>query len=450
MNRHPSEILDNSSMSKQQMIAVCLCIALNALDGFDVLAISFASPGIAAEWAINRTELGIVLAMELLGMAFGSIFLGGFADKIGRKPTIQTCLVIMTAGMCFSAFASSVATLLVVRFITGLGIGGMLASTNAMVAEYSNLKYRHLCVILMATGYPIGATIGGSISSVLLETYSWRSVFVFGGIVTGVFLIIVQLFMSESVVYLASRQPVNALDRINRSLKAMHKPLLSALPPVSPGAAKNTYLELFTPQLRATTLLLIVAYFAQIMTFYFILKWIPKIVVDMGFHPSQAGQVLVWANIGGAIGATLLGLFAARLPLKNLLVGMLLVGFVMVAVFGIGYESLSQLAFISAATGFFTNAGVVGLYALMAQAFPPQVRGSGTGIVIGVGRGGAALSPVVAGVLFTQGVSLQGVAIIMGAGAVVAALAVILLGRVQQQRSVSDISANLTKQTCDN
>ena len=450
MNQHPSEILDNSKMSRQQVIAVILCIALNALDGFDVLAISFASPGIAAEWAINRTELGVVLAMELLGMAFGSIFLGGFADKIGRKPTIQTCLVVMTAGMCFSAFANSVTTLLVVRFITGLGIGGMLASTNAMVAEYSNQKFRHLCVILMATGYPVGAIIGGSISSVLLETYSWRSVFIFGGVVTGAFLIIVQLFLAESVVYLASKQPANALERINRSLLAMQKPLLTALPPLAPNAGKSSFVALFTPQLRATTLLLIVAYFAQIMTFYFILKWIPKIVVDMGFHPSQAGQVLVWANVGGAIGATLLGLFASKLPLKQLLIGVLLAGFVMVSVFGIGYESLSQLALISAATGFFTNSGVVGLYALMAQAFPPQVRGSGTGIVIGVGRGGAALSPVVAGILFTQGVSLQGVAIVMGAGAVVAAITVFLLGRVQQSKSAQDASPILTKQTCDN
>ncbi|GGF72534.1 MFS transporter [Alteromonas lipolytica] len=444
MNQHPSEILDHSNMSQQQVFAVVLCIALNALDGFDVLAISFASPGIAAEWAINRAELGVVLAMELVGMAIGSIFLGGFADKIGRKPTIQACLVIMTAGMCLSAFANSVAWLLTVRFVTGLGIGGMLASTNAMVAEYSNRKYRHLCVILMATGYPLGAIIGGSISSVLLETYSWRSVFVFGGAVTGAFLIIVQWCMSESVVYLAARQPVNALQRINSGLQRMGKPLLSALPPLSHGTSNNTFTALFTPQLRATTLLLIAAYFAQIMTFYFILKWIPKIVVDMDFHPSQAGQVLVWANVGGAIGATLLGLFSSKLPLKQLLVIVLLAGFVMVSVFGIGYQSLSQLALVSAATGFFTNAGVVGLYALMAQAFPPEVRGSGTGIVIGVGRGGAALSPVVAGILFTQGVSLQGVAVVMGAGALAAAVAVILLGRVQQLHTHQAITPNST------
>lgn len=423
-NSHPSSLIDTTEMSRLQILAVIICIALNALDGFDVLAISFASPGIAAEWGITRTELGVVLAMELIGMAIGSIILGRTADNIGRKPTILLCLVLMTAGMFLAGFAFSVNELLLVRFVTGLGIGGMLAATNAMVAEFSNAKFRHLCVILMATGYPLGAIVGGSIASELLETSTWRSVFIFGGIVTGVFIVIVQLLLPESVSYLANKRPNNAIDKINAILTKMKKSAISSLPESTTLERKAGFSELFSPQLRTVTLLLIVAYFAQIMTFYFILKWIPKIVVDMGFLASEAGRVLVWANVGGAIGALLLGLFASKLPLKSLLIGVLVASFVMVSIFGIGYESLGQLALVSAATGFFTNSGVVGLYALMAQAFPARVRASGTGIVIGVGRGGAALSPIVAGVLFTNGVSLQGVAITLGAGAIVAAITV--------------------------
>lgn len=423
-NSHPSSLIDTTEMSRLQILAVIICIALNALDGFDVLAISFASPGIAAEWGITRTELGVVLAMELIGMAIGSIILGRTADNIGRKPTILLCLVLMTAGMFLAGFAFSVNELLLVRFVTGLGIGGMLAATNAMVAEFSNAKFRHLCVILMATGYPLGAIVGGSIASELLETSTWRSVFIFGGIVTGVFIVIVQLLLPESVSYLANKRPNNAIDKINAILTKMKKSAISSLPERTTLERKAGFSELFSPQLRTVTLLLVVAYFAQIMTFYFILKWIPKIVVDMGFLASEAGRVLVWANVGGAIGALLLGLFASKLPLKSLLIGVLVASFVMVSIFGIGYESLGQLALVSAATGFFTNSGVVGLYALMAQAFPARVRASGTGIVIGVGRGGAALSPIVAGVLFTNGVSLQGVAITLGAGAIVAAITV--------------------------
>lgn len=434
---HPSKVIDQSAMSARQLLAVFICIALNALDGFDVLAISFASPGIAAEWQIDRAELGVVLAMELIGMAIGSILLGGIADRIGRKPTIQACLVLMTLGMLGAAYVDTVNHLLIVRFFTGLGIGGMLAATNAMVAEFSNLKYRHLCVILMATGYPIGAILGGSVASELLQTQSWRSVFMLGGVATGGFLFIVAVLLPESAQFLANRQPVNALARLNATLKTIGKPVLDVLPVLEKTQQQAGFKTLFSPRLRMLTVLLVVAYFTQIMTFYYILKWIPKIVVDMGFHPSEAGHVLVWANIGGATGAFLLGLFASRLPLKPLLIGMLIVGFFMVGLFGRGYDNLTDLALISAATGFFTNSGVVGLYALMAQTFPPEVRGSGTGIVIGVGRGGAALSPIVAGIMFAGGVSLQGVSIAMGAGALVAALAVFVMHRGSKANAVN-------------
>ncbi len=427
MSQSLSSIIDNSEISRFQLVAIIICISLNALDGFDVLAISFASPGIAADWGITRAALGVVLAMELVGMALGSIALGGAADKYGRKPTIQMCLVLMTFGMAGSAMADNITILLIYRFITGIGIGGMLASTNAMVAEFANAKYRNLCVILMATGYPMGAVVGGAIASHLLAIYNWHAVFWFGAIVTGSFIIIVAFWLPESVMYLATKRNENTLEKINRTLSRMKKPLLSCMPERSEKVSKFSYANLFTPQLRKYTSLLILAYFAQIMTFYFILKWIPKIVVDMGFHPSEAGQVLVWANVGGAAGAILLGLFTSKLDLRKLLVPVLLLAFVMVSVFGIGYESLSALAIISAATGFFTNSGVVGLYGLMARTFPPEVRASGTGVVIGVGRGGAALSPIVAGILFTKGISLQGVAITMGAGAIIAAIAVYLM-----------------------
>lgn len=427
MSQSITKILDQTEISRLQFIAVFICISLNALDGFDVLAISFASPGISSEWGIDRAALGVVLAMELIGMAIGSISLGGVADKYGRKPTIQLCLLLMSFGMLASAFASNVNDLLIMRFITGIGIGGMLASTNAMVAEFSNAKYRSLCVILMATGFPLGAVLGGAFASELLEVYSWRSVFVFGGTITGLFLFIVAFFLPESVMYLANSKRKNALEKLNNILRKMNKPTLSVLPLITQHKENSSYAKLFSPKLFRLTLLLILAYFAQIMAFYFILKWIPKIVVDMNFHPSQAGQVLVWANVGGAIGAIVLGLFTSKLDIRKLLVPVLIAGFVMISIFGIGYSSLTQLAIISAATGFFTNSGVVGLYGLMARAFPADVRASGTGVVIGIGRGGAALSPIIAGILFENGVGLQGVAIVMGTGALVAALAVFLM-----------------------
>src|SRR3712207_1113691 len=133
-------------MGVRQVLVVGMCILLNALDGFDVLSISFASPGIAAEWGIDRAALGLVLSMELIGMAVGSVVIGNLADRIGRRPTILGCLTAMAIGMGLAATADNVTTLSLYRLITGLGIGGMLAAINAMTAEFANAKRRNLAV----------------------------------------------------------------------------------------------------------------------------------------------------------------------------------------------------------------------------------------------------------------------------------------------------------------
>src|SRR6202161_3356088 len=174
MTMDPREILAKSPMSRLQVAAVAITVGLNALDGFDVLSISFASPGIARAWGIDRAVLGIVLSMELLGMGIGSILLGGVADKIGRRRTLLGCLVVMTVGMIMASRAKGVYDLSVWRVFTGLGIGGMLAAINAVAAEFSNDRRRSLNVSLMAIGYPIGAVVGGSIAALLLKQGDWR------------------------------------------------------------------------------------------------------------------------------------------------------------------------------------------------------------------------------------------------------------------------------------
>ncbi|HEY5724225.1 MAG TPA: MFS transporter [Allosphingosinicella sp.] len=427
MERDPRAILNESPMSRLQLIAVIITIALNALDGFDVLAISFASPGIAAEWGIDRAALGIVLSMELIGMAVGSVLLGGVTDRIGRRPMILICLCVMALGMFMVTTTNSIATLSAWRVFTGLGIGGMLAATNATVAEYANARSKNLCVALMAIGYPIGAVLGGMVAAQLLKGSDWRSVFYFGGFVTMAFIPIVWFLLPETVPFLCQKRPAGALDKVNRLLVRMGHAAVAVLPPVSAADARKSVADILKKPLLLTTLLVTIAYFAHIATFYFILKWVPKIVVDMGFAPSSAAGVLVWANLGGATGGALLGLLATRLPLRPLTIAALVGSVVMVSWFGRGQSDLVQLSLVVGIAGFFTNAGVVGLYAIFAQAFPTHVRATGTGFAIGFGRGGAALSPILAGFLFQAGFGLQGVAFVMAAGAAVAAIAILLL-----------------------
>ena len=428
MTEDPRQVLAQQPMGRVQVMAVTLCIALCALDGFDVLAISFASPGIAVEWGIDRAALGIVLSMELIGMALGSIVIGPLADRAGRRPPIFICLIIMSSGMYLASIASSVEMLSAARFYTGLGIGGMLATINAMAAEFANARHRNLAVSLMATGYPLGVIAGGSVASILLARSDWRVVFVFGAIVSAAFIPAVWFLLPESIEYLVEKRPKGALDRINKTLRRMGHQAASALPEVTGPKTQLGVKLLFSPLLARTTTLLTITYFAHIMTFYFILKWIPKIVVDMGFSASSAGSVLVWASVGGATGSVILSLLTTRFDVRMLVIVAFCLSAVMVSVFGYGQADLQQLSMVAAAAGFFTNSAIVGLYALFAQSFPTEVRAGGTGFIIGLGRGGAALGPIVAGFMFEGGFGLQTVAIAMGFGSVVAAIALFMLG----------------------
>ncbi len=425
----PRRIMAALAMTGRQMVAIILCVLLNALDGFDVLAISFASPGIAAEWHIDRAALGIVLSMELFGMAAGSVVLGQVADRIGRRATAMICLVVMALGMLSTTQVGSIQALALTRMITGLGIGGMLATTNALVAEYANDRWRATAVAIMAAGYPLGAITGGAIAAHLLATGGWRDVFWLGAGMTITFLRLVPLLLPEPVGALLQRRPADLLAAVNRSLRRLGHASIAALPPVDAGVPKPSLAQLFAGPLRAVTLLLTTAYFLHIITFYFILKWVPKIVVDMGFSASAAGGVLVWANVGGLLGGLLFSFLSLRFALRSLLVIVMLASTGMIIAFGQGQADLAGLSWAAAAGGFCTNAGVVGLYALIASRYPTAVRAGGTGFVIGVGRGGAALGPILGGLLFASGFSLPVVASLMALGSLCAAAALLALPR---------------------
>jgi len=185
--------------------------------------------------------------------------------------------------------------------------------------------------------------------------------------------------------------------------------------------------DIFKPALLATTVLVTFAYFAHITSFYFIVKWVPKIVVDMGFAPQAAAGVLTWVSLGGAIGGAIFGLIATRIGLRPLTVITLLAGSLMIAWFGRGAPDLDSLKSTLAVTGLFTNAAIAGFYLLFARVFPTHVRATGTGFAIGVGRGGAVLAPIMAGYLLNAGLALKIVASIMAGGSLLAAVALLAL-----------------------
>jgi len=424
----PRAIIAREPMHFRQILAIAIATALNALDGFDVLSISFAAPGIAKEWHVTKQALGIVLSMELIGMGVGAFLLGALADRIGRRPTILGCLVVMASGMALASSAHDVTTLSAFRLYTGLGIGGMLAATNAIVAECSNAQRRNLAVAIMVGGYPIGAVVGGFIaSSLLAATGHWQSVFQFGAGMTVVFIPLVLWLVPETIAFLLHKQPAGALEKINRSMLRQGRPVLAALPPREEDKPGIALAQLFAPGVAGVTVLLCLAYFSHMLTFYFLMKWIPKIVVDMGYAPPMAGSVLVWANVGGATGSVTLSLLTQRFSIRKLLIVLMVGGAVAVTAFGQGLGTLAALSLVACIGGFFTNGATAGLYAVIAQSYPASLRGGGTGLVIGIGRAGAALGPILAGTLFEAHWPLSEVAAIMGCGTLIGGIAIAML-----------------------
>lgn len=370
-------------------------------------------------------------------MAIGSVYLGRTADRMGRRPTILVCLLIMASGMLLATTSATAVQLAGWRIITGIGIGGMLSTTNAVAAEFSNGKRRAVCISMMVVGYPFGGIVCGEVGKALLDATAsnWREIFVVGSVLSATLIPLVYLAVPESVHWLARRQPSHALERTNRVLARLGHASVQSLPPVPPEKGKQSLAALFSTTLAASTVLITLVYFFHMTTFYYVLKWTPTIVTSMGIPAAAAAGVLSWANVCGALGGVVFGLLVTRFGMKALTTTILLLTAVTVVLFGRSPPEVVVLSWFVALAGFCGNAGVSGLYTIIARVFPTHLRASGTGFAIGVGRCGAIVAPAIAGYLMQRGIDsgavladvLASTATIMALGSFIAAILLLFL-----------------------
>lgn len=392
-------------MTRAEMFAVAICIFINMLDGFDVLVISFAGPAIAEAWNLAPAQLGMLFSSGLVGMMIGSLFLAPLADRIGRRPVVLISLTLVSAGMLASSISNGLYVLAATRVISGLGIGAMLAGLTATVAEYTPEARRALAVSLLQTAYPVGAIVGGMVSAVLIADFGWRSVFMLGGVLPALLLPVVWFALPESLAFLSSRQIPESLTRINAVRRRLGRVELEHLPPppVSTGKRAGSILALLTPEYKRRTLLITVTYVMVMMTLYFVLNWTPKVVVDAGLTEAKGISASVLVNIGGVVGASIFGILAVRLrEVRTLRVYMLLciAGLILFGLVDLHSTMLWVAAFIM---GCFLHGTTIGLYTLLPRLYPAEVRSTGAGWAIGVGRLGAIFGPAIAGWLFSAG-----------------------------------------------
>ncbi|MEE1864917.1 MFS transporter [Pseudomonas auratipiscis] len=405
MNIDLKHRVDHGPMGSFQCLAIGICILLNMIDGFDVLVMAFTAASVSAEWGLSGAQIGLLLSAGLFGMAAGSLFIAPWADRIGRRPLILLCLALSGAGMLLSALSQTPLQLALLRGLTGLGIGGILASSNVIASEYASKRWRGLAVSLQSTGYALGATLGGLLAVWLLGHWGWRSVFLFGGIVTLLVIPLVLLWLPESLDFLLARRPANALARVNRLAVRLGQPALTHLPAAqaSVAGAATGFRQLLTPALRRTTLLIWLLFFLVMFGFYFVMSWTPKLLVAAGLSAEQGITGGVLLSVGGIVGAALIGGLSSRWPLVRVLALFMLVTAGLLVLFVGSGSSVSMLLGLGLLIGLFSNGCVAGLYALSPVVYDTSVRATGVGWGIGIGRIGAILSPIVAGVLLDGG-----------------------------------------------
>jgi len=436
MKQDIRETINHGAMSRFQIAAITICIVLNMLDGFDVLAMAFTAPSISADWHLNGKQLGLLLSAGLFGMAAGSLFLAPWADRVGRRPVILLCLGMISGGMLLSAWAPGIIALAALRAITGIGIGGMLASLNVITSEYSSNKWRSAAISLQVTGYPIGATIGGSVAGVLLMHYGWRSVFVFGALVTAAMIPFVVVRLPESLDFLVARRGENALAKLNALLANLgHEPVAELPQQLNPApgvATQSKFRSLFIGSLALQTLMIWASFFLVMLCFYFVLSWTPKLLVAAGMSAQQGITGGVLLNVGGVIGGALFGFISSRVDLKPLLWTSLALTSGLMLCFGLFASTLIAAFVIALLIGAGVFACMAGLYAFAPLLYPAETRVTGMGWSIGFGRLGAVLAPLAAGTLVDAGWPTGNLYSVFALPLLIAIISVALIGRQSQ------------------
>ena len=273
-----------------QLTVIALCVGLNMLDGFDVLAMSFAASGVKADWHLHDGQLGALLSAGLVGMGLGSLTLGPCADRWGRRIIVLLSVALAGLGMLGSALTRDYAELLALRVLTGIGIGGTIASVAVIVSEYAPDTLRGTALAIYATGYSIGATIGGALAAYAIPRYGWRAAFVIGGTLSLLMLPLAWRKLPESLDFLLTRRPPSGLRRVNAVLRSMGQPSLTVLAEpltVSNQSSQDSVGARLRLLVRPSTLLVWIVFFCTMAGFYFILSWTPRLLNAAGLSAGQ-------------------------------------------------------------------------------------------------------------------------------------------------------------------
>lgn len=428
--RRVSDVINQNQVSALQITVFTLCFLAVAIDGFDTAVIGFLAPAIAHEWGIRPQALGLLFGAGMLGAVVGTAILGPLADTFGRKRTMLASTALFGGLTILSGCVRDPMSLTVLRFLSGIGLGGVLPCAIALTSEFSPEQRRSSLVTAMFCGFTLGSASGGFLAAWLVPAYGWRSVLLAGGVAPLLVAGLGWAILPESLSYLVARslRP----EEVRRTLAriAPAAPLAGWTPEPEPAAPGTPINALFTTRPIAGTLLLWLAAFMGMMCIYLLSNWMPLLLTREGYSLRQASLETALFQVGGTVGAILLGMTMDRFKPNRVLA----VAWTCAAAFVVAMGLLAHVPVAIAVAiflaGFCIPGAQCGASAYAAAWYPTQVRTTGVSWMSGMGRLGSILGSVSAGGLLALGFGMAAIVALLAIPMTIAAAAIALHDRV--------------------
>ena len=424
-----NEVIDKAKFTPFHFNVVFWCLLIILFDGYDLAINGVALPLLMQEWSLSAVQAGMLASTALAGMMFGAMMFGTLADKIGRKKVIMICVVLFSGFTFAGGFASNPTEFGILRFLAGLGIGGVMPNLVALTSEYAPARLRATLVTTMFSGYAVGGVMAALLGAWFTPNFGWQIMFFIAGVPL-LLLPLIWKFLPESLTFLVKAQKHdNARQMMQRlddqlSLNDQTQLALSEIKIAEPAFVSS----LFKQGRTASTLLFWLAFFMCLLTLYALGSWLPKLMMAAGYSLGNSLMFLLAMNIGAVIGTVGGGILADKFHLKPVIITLCLSGAVALSL--LGFKSPQPVIyFLVAVAGASAIGGQILLYSYVAQYYPLTVRSTGIGWASAVGRSGAIVGPILIGMLLGMELPHQLNFMAVGLLVVIVAIAVSLIVR---------------------
>ncbi|KFG89450.1 Transport protein TfdK [Sphingobium herbicidovorans NBRC 16415] len=426
------EVIDKQSWNMLVVTTVLLSTLMMFVDGYDLQTIAFAAPSIMSEWSLSSAAFGLVFAAASFGMLVGGIVFGWIGDRHGRKFGSLVALVVCGLGSLSVLVARDIYLLSLCRFLTGIGIGGLTPLLYALNQELVPQRFRATVVAVIMMGYMAGSASGGAVAAAFMPHYGWEALFWIGGVLSLLLAGVGYVLLPESVAFLSRRSTRKAeleslLRRIDPSIAAETVARIAALPDVPHAAASRGLSPLFSGRLSTITPLLWLAYVCSSATVFFMISWLPTLMLGAGLPKAESALGLSLFILAGSIGGLVISAFIDRLGLSSITV-MPVIGCILLAT--LAFPDLSSSGYMIAVgiCGFFVLGGHQGLNGAAGLLYPCPVRASGIGWALSIAKIGSIAGPLVGGILLATELPRLQLMMIVASPLPIFAVSLILLG----------------------